>query len=294
MNDAGATGGAPPADQVIAVEQASGRAMVFRQADDWAKPQAVTWSWQPSDSPEIATSDRGAFSNISDAKWADGGRLVIVAASGGGVAIIQVKDKKVTFYAKPGGNTHSVELLPDGNLVSISSDGAFIRIFSTDPGVSQFPNAVVSHDYEMASGHGLVWDDAGQKLWASGGSEVAAFGYNGNRQDPQLKPIATYPTPTGYAHDLFPVPHARLLYLTTVSHVYTFDVTTHAFTTIANDMSDIKSVGEHPDTGQLVMLKPTTSWWSNTVLFFRPNETRTFPGGQFYKARWFGPVPPWR
>ena len=61
----------------------------------------------------------------------------------GGIALVRFEDKKVVFYAYARrANTHSVEILPDGNLVSASSSGAYLRLFCTDPEVSTYPGNV--------------------------------------------------------------------------------------------------------------------------------------------------------
>ena len=81
---------------------------------------------------------------------------MLVTASGGGVALIRIADKKAMFYAKPGGNPHSAEVLPDGNVVVASSTGNLLSVYvynGADSYVSRPAFTMPVH-----SAHNVVWD----------------------------------------------------------------------------------------------------------------------------------------
>ncbi|MEO6775208.1 MAG: DUF6528 family protein [Kofleriaceae bacterium] len=277
----------PPVTEIGTVEQASDRVIVFKADADWSQTSSIVWSWQPSDSPQIPTAARAWFALLSDVKLRNHGTSAIVAASRGGVAIITIATKKVTFYAQPGGNTHSVELLPDGNLASISSTGGFVKLYCTDPG------STVVKTYPIADGHGVLWDPVHERLWALGGTQLIAYRYGGTHSDPALTIEATYATPTAGGHELFPVPNQPELFVSTGSHVYQFDTEARTFAPFTLDLPAIKSFSENPVSGQIVLMTPTTSWWSDTVVFHRPAATRVMPNARFYKARWWSEIPGW-
>jgi len=284
------------ATRAIAVDQSSAKVLVFDvAATDWSKDSAVVWSWGPSDSREIASSHRAWFSNLSDVKYDKTGKYVLVAASGGGVAKIRVADKAVMFYARPNGNTHSVELLPDGNLVSASSTGGYLDVLVTDPKASPSASKVRSKSYAFPDAHGVYWDATRKLLYAAGGSAVKAFAYEGTPTSPSLREVKSWKLPSGQAgaHDLFPIPSSNLLYVTNTSHVFELDRDTGLFQAYSGgpDHAHVKAVGRNPGSPEVMWLTPTESWWSDTIRFDAPAGTRTRKGARFYKARWVAPTP---
>ena len=111
----------------------------------------IVWEWLPGQSASIKKEHVSWFTNPSDAKPVYGGQAILMNASGGGVALIRLADKKVLFYAFAGGNTHSAELLPDGNIVAASSTGNFMTVFRTD--TIQYPDNVYSKQLPLPFGH---------------------------------------------------------------------------------------------------------------------------------------------
>ncbi|MBQ2790781.1 MAG: hypothetical protein IJE97_14190, partial [Thermoguttaceae bacterium] len=115
---------------VLGAEQKKPRAVIFKADSDWNEPASLRWYWSAAEAPEVAAAHRGWFNNVSECKPAYGDRCVLIAASGGGVALVRVADKATLFYGHIGGNPHSAAVLPDGNVVAISSTGARIKLFA--------------------------------------------------------------------------------------------------------------------------------------------------------------------
>ncbi len=282
---------------IICADQShySGRLLLMDANADWNDEMAILWQWSAAQSADIKPEHKGWFGNPTEVKRVLDGTHVITSASGGGIAMIRMDDKKVVFYAFADGNPHSVEILPDGNLVSASS-GNFLTIFCTDPVVSTWPeNTVSSTIWGLNGARGVVWDNKLQRLWALGSSYLVRYRYNGNRTEPALEIEATYrlpgshanPTGPGGGHDLFPVPGTRSLFISGV-HVWTFDTEDESFSEFAPH-SLVKSVTQKDTNGLVFFMRATERWWSDSIVSPCGEHKKTLPGAQFYKARWWVP-----
>lgn len=256
---------------------------------DWSQESAILWKWAPMECPEVRPRHREWFINISDAKRVMNGTHVIACASGGAVALVRLEDKRVEFYALASGNTHSVELLPDGNLVSASSKG-YLRVFCTDPAVSHAPDEVKTSDVPLPSAHGVVWDAKKNRLWAIGDTELVRYEYNGKREDPALKEEARFTLPSPGGHDLFPVPGTRKLFLTS-GGVFLFDTEQETFSEFDQPTArgSVKSISQREAGGPIIVMEAETSWWSDDIRFVGEDRVKTLDKAKFYKARWWVP-----
>lgn len=248
----------------------------------------IFWEWKPAQS-NVAPAHVSWFNNISEAKLVYNGAYVLATASGGGVALIRIADKKTVFYAYAGGNTHSAELLPDGNIISSSSTGNFMTLFKVD--TLNFPDNVYKKNIPVEFGHNVVWDHKRQQLWTAAMNKMKVFSYNFDCERPSLTLEATYDLPGTEAHDLFPIHGEDALWLTNTTHVYRFDITDKT-AHLADDVllqPHIKSVSSGPEGFPTLILKPKTSWWTDEVLDARGNTVFFEAGLKIYKARWVLP-----
>src|SRR5690606_31449923 len=142
---------------IILAEQLQQRAAI---AD--VKSEQIFWEWNPANS-KVKSEHVKWFNNVSEAKVVYNGKYILVTASSGGVALVRIADKKIMFYAYAGnGNTHSAELLPDGNIVAASSTGNYMTLFKVD--TLNFPDNVYTKTIPIEFGHNVVWDHKNQVL----------------------------------------------------------------------------------------------------------------------------------
>ncbi|ACU04346.1 DUF6528 family protein [Pedobacter heparinus] len=245
--------------------------------------KAIIWEWSPG-IPDIKADALKWFSNISDAKLVYNGKYILATASGGGVALVRIADKKTVFYAFAGGNVHSAELLPDGNIVSASSTGNYLTLFKVD--TLSFPDHVYAKTIPIDFGHNVVWDHKNQVLWSAAMNQLKSFKYNFNCDFPDLDLLESISIPGTEAHDLFPVHGENALWLTNTTNVYKFDVGTKKFTQAEVIQADIKSVSSGPEGYPIILLKPKVSWWADEVIDAKGNTIFLQNGLKIYKARW--------
>ena len=275
---------------VLACEQRDHKIVIYKTGEDWNDPKATKWEWIPIESlgPE-----RGkTFGHVDECKPALNGSVVLVSSSGGGVAVVRVADKKVLFFGRPGGNTHSIAMLPDGNIVTASSTGAFVALFvAPDPetvGDSPETSPIVQK-IELNGGHGVVWDAKRKILWALGYEFILGLEYNFNKTAPELKEVYRVPVTDTLAaggHDFYPAPGYDAI-MATGRGVAVFDPETRTVTDVAK-MKAVKSISLTPD-GTLMLQRAGEEWWNESLLFGEADDSKvgTKSGARFYKGRWF-------
>ena len=245
----------------------------------------IVWEWRPSVRPDIKPEHAKWFEAMSDAKSLDNGKYLLACASGGGVALIRVADKKTMFYAYAGGNTHSVEQLPDGNIVSASSTGNFMSIFVT-PGKDN-PEQTIRKDFYLRDGHNLVWDKKKKQLYTVSWDQLKTYNYNANKNNPAFILVDSVAMPDSGAHDLYRAYNTNTLWLSTHSALFEVDIQSKRTEKVNTRYGkNIKSVSSGPEGYPTIIIQPKEKWWTDEVLDLAGNSIFKQQGLRIYKARW--------
>jgi hypothetical protein len=246
--------------------------------------QQIIWEWSAASSPFIKPAHKKWFDHPDDVKPVYDGKYILITASGGGVALIRIADKKPVFYAYAGGNPHSAEVLSDGNIVSASSTGNFLTLFTVDTTVDA--EQVKKNKMYVAFGHNVVWDAKNELLWTAAMDHMLSYRYNNNCDDPALIRQDSIQLPGTDAHDLFPGYGTRQLWLTNTTNVYRFDVATKKVLTAEVPQKNIKSVSSGPAGFPTIMILPKERWWTDEVTDTKGQTVFQQSGLKIYKARW--------
>lgn len=294
---------------IVIAEQKEPAYLIMSSFRDWKDPSAKLWSWSPvSDerlSKLVCSSDPEKrmcgelFRDPSDVKPVLNGTHLLVTASYGGAALIRIADKHLVWHVYPANNPHSAELLPDGNVVTASSDGNYLKLFHLAKYRPGDPGATPFQQYFADDAHGVVWDAKRQRLWSSGRFGIVEWKYHPDGRAPSLEQVAIHPladprSQNAYqrvnGHDLYPAAGSDQLFFTTAENTYLFDPETRTYS-LFQALRSIKSIGisKAPPEGMLLMMKPTEKWWSSSPLFPGNDSLSrqcTLPGARIYKARW--------
>lgn len=300
------SGTAAPIAEIVVAEQAEPAYVIFSSARPWSEPEARLWSWNPTVDKRLfmpCSNDaekrpcNELFRDPSEVKPVLDNTHLLVTASYGGVALIRIADKQLVWHVYAHNNPHSAVLLPDGNVVTASSNGCYLRLFNLAKYDSTDPGDTPMKQYFADDAHGLVWDAKRKRLWSSGRYGISEWRYLSDRENPALEQVGFYPLVNPdpmmrgaflrfNGHDLIPAPDEDQLLMTAGKAIYRFDLQSRQYS-VSHAIGDIKSISIVA--GKELMLKPTESWWSPGVFFPGDpmlTERCTLPGAKIYKARW--------
>lgn len=242
------------------------------------------WLWTENDSPQILQYVKGKFRCPDECKPIRRGEYILITSSYDGIAIINRKTKKATFWGLVD-NAHSADLLPSNRILVAGSTGADKLVLFDE----SKPKEKLWSD-ECFSCHGVVWDDERQLAYALSSSYIQVYTLtNWDTDNPSLTKVEDIRMPASGGHDMFPVPNTSKLSISTGSNVWLFDRDTKGFEPHPDipDVSSVKSVNHHPATNQVMYTKSTISGGTNTyhIQFLNPDFTVEVDQ-KTYKARW--------
>lgn len=267
---------------IVAAEQSQHRVIIIDPGKG-----TISWEWK-ADSTQLPATHVKWFNNPSDAKIIYNGRFLLTSASGGGIALIRIYDKKILFHAYAGGNTHSIEVLPGGNIVSASSTGNYLRLFQVDTTIQQ--DTVPYIQYALPFAHNLVWDKKRSLLWSAGMHEMYAYKYVLENGKPRLQLAFHHPLPGEQGHDLFPVHGKDSLWFTDHHHIYIYDPGTGSLEQVkTRRQKGIKSVSSGPAGYPTIVIFPKEQWWTDEIFDLEGKRIFKQEGLKIYKARWVLP-----
>ncbi|MGB3616839.1 MAG: DUF6528 family protein [Catalinimonas sp.] len=232
----------------------------------------------------------------TDAKRVDKGEeiSVIVAAHG---SIYQVpmnyNDKYV--YAKTYISCHSVEILPDGNMISANSnqdnDNTLTLHFNKKEEHDRY-KFEDSFDVDFHDAHGVVYDKQRELIWALG-TEIGKFKYI-CCPNPKLVLLDSYPLPPSHTggHDLFPDEHGNLL-VTSQQGVLRFEIDSSEnliFSELIYSSNGVKSVVSNIQNGDIYITSPEDisgykPWQTDKIINLNKSKNYVRPNARFYKVR---------
>ena len=292
--------------KIVVGNQRTSEWAIYDFNKDWRKPEAKLWSFNPKldpimqqpclNDPENRKCD-DLWLAPSDVKVVLDKTHLLCVDSLGGVLLVRIKDKKIIWHVYPRSNPHSAELLPDGNVVTASSEGNYLKLYNIRKFDPAKPGATPFFQTLAPDAHGVVWDKKRQCLWSSGFYGVTKWRYISDAENPCLEYVETYGITRKdtvfrdayikiVGHDLFPT-HDGKLFLTYNEGISIFDPETCQITHYS-DLKAIKSLDSW--NGKIMMLKPQERWWAENPHFpgDEASEKRCFvPTAKIYKARYF-------
>ena len=246
------------------------------------------WSWRAAGRSDLSAEYHSLFNTTDECKPFDEGRRMLITSSGGAVALVDRDADRVLFYGRAA-NAHSADLLPRDRVAVAAShapDGTGDRLIVFDLDAPE----VELWSEELPWGHGAVWDEQRQVLWALSGVDIRVFELRDwETAAPRLERVRTVRLPERGGHDFYPVAGTAYLSFSTGRHCWLFDRDTMEVL-LHPEMGEeahVKSMSQHPDTGRLAFVKGEEGhWWSENLYFVAPADTLHMPGEHFYKARW--------
>lgn len=236
--------------------------------------KAVTWSW---DAQSVASVVGGSMIRLDDCKVVDNGTKILATSSYSWVVLLDIQTKELLWWSYSSKNAHSADLLPGGKIAVACSDadnglGNRVQIFDVNT-----PNVALSF-VPFDSAHGVVWNEATQRLYVGGGRAVNVYTLKDwSSSTPILELEKTIDTSESVTsvHDLTYVDSKTLLVAGRRAALY--NVQDGSFTNLPHfsESTSLKSVNYNPVSGACWYTdatkeeyqRPGLSWATNTVFY---------------------------
>ncbi len=243
----------------------------------------LEWTWDATDAASVLGLTAARCDHIDDCKPVDNGTKFLISSSYNWVVLLDRTTKQVLFHAEQCSNAHSAELLPGNRIAVACSDGTSsthnqVQIYDINR-----PNTIL-FSYPLTSGHGVVWCETTNRLYAIGSKQLMVFSLQDwDTSAPQLKLEKTITTPQSSNHDLT-LADSNTLVVAGV-RAYLFDVNTESFTEMPHfaASTQLKSVNYNPLTSELWYTDATvpegTQSWSTHTLRYATDPAATSMAG---------------
>lgn len=248
------------------------------------KDVTEVWKWSKDDSLTILPEGYDKYMrNVDECKFVDNNTKLLLTASGGGMMLLDIKTKEILCYAHVP-MAHSADFLPEGRIavaLSTHKKGNALEVYDMDT-----PEQVIFRD-TLYSGHGVVWNEKYQSLFALGYKELREYKLEEwNTDTPSLKRVGTWEIPLSSGHDLSFVDNDRML-VSAHEGVVWFDIDKKSFTPFEplKDTENVKSVNYDPVTSHLIYTKAEIRWWTHNIYQCNPDKIVTIDSLNIYKVR---------
>lgn len=251
------------------------------------------WRWSAAASPDLPEAWRSQWlRKIDECKPVSGGREILITSSTNGVALIDTATGRARFRAIAP-MAHSADMLPNDRLaVALSVHEAGDRLEIYDLSRSETP---LFH-LPLPSGHGVVWDEARQRLFALSHDYIQAFALvEWDGPSPRLRETRRWRLPGEQdGHDLSPDTGGEGYFVTTADGAWRFDPESGDFTPLKpiNPARSVKAVSVH-ETGALAWVQAEERWWAYGFSILDKGRIRRIDTGDMhlYKVRWAPEAP---
>lgn len=289
---------------------------------DWDKltsDPVVVWEWKAENSKGCTIGATRVGQGIDEAKYRYSeyyGKDVIIAASSGGWAgVIDYETGDTLWEAALSNCPHSIEMLPNGDVVVAGSGGSK----ASEGSLVYYPlsagKTTKSNELKINSCHGVCWDPEEEVLWTVGADGVYCVKpSNMGKENAKLTLVSGSEAKfknDSWGHDLSPVFGSPTKYWVTAGEVWQFDTETlkltQGYTNKSNlNASSVKGIAYFED-GTMVQTVAnkgnvkTTYDWSTRQLRVLVRTMTTgkvptpkytsyeieFPDREFYKVHTF-------
>ena len=238
--------------QVILTDIANGRIVVtdLNAADPLAEKNLI-WQWSPTTAQgwgNITTASLAGALSEAKVRWSAqyNTNVVLFCSSRGYAGMIEYPSGKCLWKTEVGQSPHSIELLPNGDIVVASSGGGTWengRLYYYDLKDGAY---TYNGEYELNGAHGLSWDPDNQLLWALGFPKLVAYTLGTDSDGKGTLKLAEGKgcnVPNGTGHDLVvDYRNSDILWLTDSKGVYQFSKSQNKLLTEYPHSATLKSV----------------------------------------------------